>query len=368
MSHIRLPFLFIWLFKWLFAVIAGFSFTSLHAKTKRSYANLEATLSPFIITTKQIQIPDYPHAFNPALVRWKDGFLMGCRVIINETKKGWHSYVAVVTLDQNFNPTAPLQLLDTRSMAREQPANSADPRLIWVGDRLYVIYSDTLNLEKDNGIVRMWVALLTEENGTFSLSTPERLSHFPGSRMRIEKNWIPFSYEDQLLLAYHVTPHRIFRPFLDDSGRCEQICATQVTSRWQWGEYRGGTPALRLNEPDGDYLAFFHSPVAMSSLQSQGKSSLHYFMGAYLFSGEPPFSILKMSPTPIIGKGFYTGQQYMHYWRPVNAVFPSGLIIEENYIILAYGRQDHELWVAKIDKKKLLDSLEPVTSHEQRAR
>lgn len=363
MYHLRMLFLLVFLF------VVSFTCTPLHARTKKTIIDLEATTSPFILTTKQIHIPEYPHAFNPALVRWKDGYLMGCRVITNETKKGWYSYVAVLTLDHNFNPSSPIQLLDTRSMAPQHPANSADPRFIWVGERLYVLYSDTLNhnADKNNSSVRMWVAELTEEHGRFILSPPERLTQFPDNRSnRIEKNWIPFSYADQLLLAYHVTPHRILRPFLDASGRCEQICSTQVTFNWKWGEYRGGTPALRLEEPNGDYLAFFHSPLAMSSLQSHGKPALHYFMGAYRFSGEPPFSILQMSPTPIISKGFYTGKQYIPYWRPVQAVFPSGLIIEDNYILLAYGRQDHEIWIAKIDKKQLLDSLMPVNSFEKK--
>lgn len=348
-----------------------FSFSPLHAKPKKSQEkpqliDLETTLSPCILETKKIHIPDYPEAFNPALVPWKDGWLMGCRVIKDQTKKGWHSYVAVLTLDKHFNPTSPVQLLDTRSMAPMQPTNSADPRLIWVGDTLYMLYSDTLSTETGPMIVRMWVAEVAENNGTFSLLAPERISRFPDHNFKqIEKNWTPFSYADQLLLAYHVVPHRILRPFLDGSERCEHICSTHLTAVWKFGEPRGGSPGLKLDAINGDYLTFFHGSLIFASQHSKGQQSLHYFMGAYRFSAEPPFGITHISATPIIGKGFYSGKQYKPYWRPVQAIFPSGFAVEGDHIWLAYGRQDHEIWIAKIDTKKLLESLCPVVSVEQ---
>ena len=347
-----------------------FAPTPLYAKTKKPRGggvDLESVLSPFILETKKLSLPDYPQAFNPALVRWKDGWLLGCRVIKNKTQKGWQSYVALVALDKNFKPKGSVQLLNTRSMAPTQPFNSADPRLLWVGDRLYVVYSDTLDTEgRAPFIVRMWVGLVEEHRGTLTLVAPERLSSCTNETLHIiEKNWIPFSYEDQLLFAYYILPHRILRPFLDGSGRLEKICSTQLAApSWKWGELRGGTPGVKLQDNNGDYLAFFHSCLPAKSLHSEGKTTLHYFMGAYRFSGEPPFPITHMSPTPIVGKGFYQGKQYDPYWRPVQAIFPSGLVIEGDYAWLAYGRQDHEIWVAKIDIKKLLGSLQPVVSVE----
>lgn len=358
-------------------LLTCFSFTPLEAKSKKSHkdkknknnpallVDFEKHLSPFILETRKISVPEYPESFNPALIKWKDGWLMGCRVIKNITKRGWHSYIGLVTLDKNFNPTGRMQLLNTRSMAPMQSANSADPRLLWVGEDLYVVYSDTLNMDGTNFNVRMWVGKLIEHNGTFTMEAPERIARFPDNKfVSIEKNWIPFSYEDQLLFAYHVMPHRILRPFLDGSERCEHVCSTKLVSQWQWGELRGGTPGIKLKELNGDYLAIFHSCLPAISLHSDGKTSLHYFMGAYRFSGEPPFAITHMSKVPIVGKGFYHGKQYDYYWRPVQAVFPAGLVEDGEYLWLAYGRQDHELWVAKIDTKKLLESLQPMLSVE----
>lgn len=100
---------------------------------------------------------------------------------------------------------------------------------------------------------------------------------------------------------------------------CETIASTQGNIDWDWGILRGGSPAL---EVDGQYLAFFHSPKEMVTANSRGEKSLHYFMGAYTFSLEPPFAIEKMSLEPIIAKGFYKHTGFKPYWHPVRAIFP----------------------------------------------
>jgi hypothetical protein len=83
-------------------------------------------------------------------------------------------------------------------------------------------------------------------------------------------------------------------------------------------------------------------------------------MGAYTFSESPPFPLIRISPEPIMGRGFSSGESYLPYWKPVCVVFPGGFIFDDTSIWLVYGRQDHELWVAKLDKQGLLNSLIPI--------
>jgi predicted GH43/DUF377 family glycosyl hydrolase len=85
---------------------------------------------------------------------------------------------------------------------------------------------------------------------------------------------------------------------------------------------------------------------------------VHYFMGAYLFEDSPPFSIQKISPNPIVSKTFYNGPAYQT-WKPLRVVFPCGVIHNEKYIWVSYGRQDHEAWIVKLDKAGLYKSLVP---------
>lgn len=82
----------------------------------------------------------------------------------------------------------------------------------------------------------------------------------------------------------------------------------------------------------------------------------HYFMGAYTFAAQPPFELKRISPAPVIGKNFYNGPKYKT-WKPLIVVFPGGIVEEKDHFLVAYGRQDHEIWITKIDKTGLLDSL-----------
>jgi hypothetical protein len=218
------------------------------------------------------------------------------------------------------------------------------------------VYSDNEQIKISKGGYRMHIARLEYSGNKFFLHDRECLSSFTDNDAnRREKNWVPFDYYGELLLAYSIAPHLILRP-LSGTSYSETFMYTDTAIAWSWGQLRGGTPALA----DADhYLAFFHSSRHLASLQSKGKEIMHYFIGAYTFSRQPPFTITGISEVPIIGPAFYGGAEYKPYWKPVQVVFPCGFIFDRNYIWLAYGKQDHEIWVAKLDKKKLYASLVP---------
>ena len=138
---------------------------------------------------------------------------------------------------------------------------------------------------------------------------------------------------------------------------CQLIAESKPTVNWDWGVLRGGSPALIVGD---EYLAFFHSSINFPSVYSNGKKTLHYVMGVYTFSREPPYNLTRISPEPIVGKNFYHGRNDYTLWKPLHVVFPGGYIYDDRYIWVVYGRQDHEVWVAKLDKTMLLDSLVPV--------
>ncbi len=75
-------------------------------------------------------------------------------------------------------------------------------------------------------------------------------------------------------------------------------------------------------------------------------------MGAMTFSADPPFSITGMSREPIIGEGFYTSDD-----KPRQIIYPAGVVMEGDFFYLSYGKDDHEVWIAKLDRQKLLDQL-----------
>lgn len=319
--------------------------------------DLEQRAQDFVLETRKIEIPDYPLAFNPGIVRWKGRLLLSFR-IIPDRKNSYNAEIGLVFLDDDFNPTSTPQLLNLRDEFSIAPCRAEDARLISIGERLFIVYDDNIEIKPSKGGFRVFVSELHYDGEHFIPDPIECLCHFEGaSPERREKAWIPFEYHGKLLLVYSVQPHLIFYPPLNGSGVCKTVARTQCEIQWQWGELRGGTPAQLI---DGQYLSFFHSSIRMPTVHSQGKSIMHYFMGAYTFSSQPPFAITAVSPEPLIGQDFYSGPSFKHYWKPIRCIFPCGYFCENGIIWIVYGRDDHECWAVKIDKNKLLQSLVPI--------
>lgn len=332
-------------------VLVSFFFLILPIKNYAVY-DLNELSQPFVLDKFQIKIPEYPFAFNPSIVRWNGQLLMSFRFNSNFNNH-WHSQIGIVWLDENFKPIGTPQLLDTRMNNPLYPSKSEDARLFTVGDCLYIIYNDN-NDFYDDMPRRMYYSELFFDGQIFHFY-PECINTYEGaSQWKWEKNWVPFDYNDNMLLAYSIVPHRIFLP-LFRMDACETVCSTTSIFPWDWGANRlfGGTPAVKVGD---QYLSFFHSSMTMSSLQSNGWQAWHYFMGAYTFQADPPFAITKVSPMPIVGKDLY--ENPLIYKR---VVFPAGIVIDDKYIWISYGREDCESWILKLDKQGLLDCLVPVS-------
>jgi predicted GH43/DUF377 family glycosyl hydrolase len=319
--------------------------------------DIETKPQDFVLELKRIQIPGHPFAFNASIVRWKGTLLMSYWQVeepcLNQIASAAVSRVGLVWLDDDFNPIG-----DPYSLDFGTPISRAqDLRLVEAGDDLYIVYNDNLDEVVTEGGFRMWTGKLDFDGLQFQIFDLQELKYYDWENpRRREKSWIPFDYQGGLHLAYSISPHLIFRTF-DGTSCCQSIAVTQPDLHWRWGEPRGGTPAIQIKE---GYLSFFHSSIYFPSVHSDGLVVPHYFMGAYIFSKKPPFEIKRVSPRPIIAKGFYSGETYPYYWKPICVVFPCGILVEKKYIWITYGRQDHEIWVAKIDRKKLLKSLIPI--------
>jgi predicted GH43/DUF377 family glycosyl hydrolase len=319
-----------------------------------SLVDMEAMVQNFILETKKIEFPEYPGAFNPSMIRWRGGLLMSFR-IYNPTNCSTNPF-ALVWLDENFNPISVPQVFELPFHNAVLPSKQQDPRLITIEDRLFVVYNNILENVTNREIRRMFLAELFYDGEKFTTSMPECLVDYERKNdMRYEKNWVPFEYKGELLFAYSLVPHRILRPILG-TGTCETVATSFNNIQWNWGVPRGGTQALLDKD---HYLAFFHSWTDLPTVQSNGRKISHYVMGAYTFQAHPPFAITSISPQPIVSANFYC-PPYYKTWKPLRCVFPAGIIITEDDIWISYGRQDHEIWVAKLDKKGLMESLIPV--------
>ncbi len=319
--------------------------------------DLEQSAQEFVLETKKILIPGYPHAFNPSITRWQGSLLLSFR-IYHSVNRTAHR-IGLVRLDDQLNLIEKPQILRFRFEDSQCIQKRQDPRLFTLGDRLFIVYNNVLDMSKKPEIRRMLMAEIHEDEEGFIVGEAEPFFHFEDESLRrSEKNWVAFDNNGQLFFAYSIFPHRILAP-LASSGSCKTIVSTfsPLRYRWNFGTLRGGTPALKIETREkNEYLAFFHSSKDMATVHSKGQVVQHYFMGAYTFSDTYPFDIQRISPEPIVGKEFYHGDQYAT-WKPMCVVFPGGFVSDDKTIWLAYGRQDHEVWIAKLDKEQLLDSL-----------
>ena len=110
------------------------------------------------------------------------------------------------------------------------------------------------------------------------------------------------------LVVFSAEPHHVVEAIESSVAANGDVTTKSVTVTslitddahkfWDFGESRGGTPALRIHTPYGPkYLTFFYSQVLGPSPASWLKT---YYFGAYLFDAEPPFAISHSTPHPII--------------------------------------------------------------------
>ena len=312
----------------------------------------------FILETKEIKIAEYPWSFNPTLIRWKERLLLCFR--IRGTEKGVANRIGLVWLNEHLDPISSPTILEFR-LTEPYGQHDQDPRLVEADGRLFMVHCNFLAEGTDRPTRRVFYSEVHQIGDSFYVENPESIIEYPHANpLRWEKNWIPFEFEKKLLLAYSITPHRILLPIRGEH-RAEFFAESNAVIDWPWGVLRGGTQALL----DGDeYISFFHSSINMPSVHSEGKVMQHYFMGAYTFSAKPPFEVLRVSPEPIVATNFYNAPPYKT-WKPLRVVFPCGLVIDGDTFLVSYGRQDFEMWIAKIDKQKLFKSLIPTKQNQE---
>lgn len=309
--------------------------------------------SGIVVESKKIVIPNFPGAFNPSIIRYQGELLLSFRFIPNRSDN-MTSYLGIVSLNEDLTLKGDPRVLNLR-VDSEVKCRAEDARLITVGENLYAVYSDNIDPKITRGGFRVFVVQMWFENGELRISKPEKLDDFDGNNPEIrEKNWVPFDSEGKLNLAYSIDPHLIFCPRLDQSGRCDTFANTQTPYQWSFGVLRGGTPAFLLGE---EYLAFFHSSIRATTVHSGGKDMAHYFMGAYTFQKDAPHKLMSISKDPIVGPGYYSGPQFKGYWKPVRAVFPGGYVYDNDHIWVAFGKDDAEVWITKLDRLALMSSL-----------
>lgn len=213
-------------------------------------------------------------------------------------------------------------------------SGAEDPRFFWFNGELYIGYVHSPSGK--NSFVHAQAAYCK----VIDVKTVADVRIIKTGK-RTEKNWTFFEYKGRLMAHYMVTPQIVF------DVETRQSWKTPGMNEWVWGWAHGGTSPIRIEE---GYLCLFQSHLWMPKHRSTPHFlraiSRVYFVGAMLFSGEPPFEILKYSKTPIdFGK-----------WHKM----PFGLVREGDDLLITYGVNDCETMFKKMKLKELLDSLSPM--------
>lgn len=309
---------------------------------------------PKLITSqKQIVLKEFPDAYNPSLLKVKNGYLLSFRFQPDRESNSWLSFIGIVELNEEFDPISKPQLLPTRVKNSRIQSQSEDARLFYYRGRIFLTYNDNneVNFTTYSDRRDIFIAELKQIDNRYTLSPPIKLIYENKTHILWQKNWIPFEYQGKLLMSYSINPHEVLYINLIN-GMCYPSYETKAGIDWEWGTLRGSTPPELI---DGEYLAFFHSGMIVPSNASWGWPIWHYFMGAYTFSATPPFALTRISPAPIIAENFYT--ESSHEKR---VIFPGGFCISGDEIHVAYGKDDYEIWIATIDKIELIKSLKPM--------
>ena len=204
--------------------------------------------------------------------------------------------------------------------------------------------------------------------------------------MAREKNWVPFVFEDAIHVIQHLNPPLVFRvppealeagadntttysadsrggDDVDDSTPSKKLLLEFVSRGrgrvlWQWGNLRGGTPAV-FDPALGGYVTFFHTWLAYDdsgciseALAGYRKS---YFLGMVVFAARPPFAIQHMVHVPLVGPDMYT-DPLKEFWQ---VIFPAGLEVTQDAFIISYGQLDRTTQLVHFDRRQLESELQP---------
>lgn len=312
--------------------------------------------------------------FNPAIVHFRDRLLMAYRVDFGYDRP-IRVACALCALDQHWQvvPGSVAPLSDTF----DDGGNHYDPRFLVYQDRLFVHYNNNWDSLPNH------IFLVEIDADTGQARSAPRPVALEGPRQPIEKNWMFFEHEGELLAIYQITPHVILRAEMRDSGpvHCRPIHrvnwdASSYAGRY--GQLRGGTPPVRSGE---QYVSIFHSrrnshgipgvteaPVGrklrgitwlrrLKRWLRERLDPVRYYGGLYAFSAAAPFTPLYLRPRPLLRaeQEERPSRPTAGYLAPRQVVYPCGLVrLDDDRWLASYGIHDERAALRVFSTQELL--------------
>jgi hypothetical protein len=239
-----------------------------------------------------------------------------------------------------------------------------DPRFLVYQERLFIHYNNNFQTRPNQ------IFLVELDPDTLAAKAPARVLSLDGPRRDIEKNWMLFEHEGEMLAVYTIAPHQVLR--LNLTGAGPVVCRPLFQTDWdfsayaaRWGEPCGGAPPVRYSEV---YISFFHSRYPISRLRwvlrywpipAGAKlpryvaaierrlrwpfAQMRYVGGIYAFAAAPPFQPVWLSSQPLLRPEDEPPRQYRHRANPTTngIVYPCGAVpIDDGNWLVSYGLHD----------------------------
>lgn len=314
-----------WLFAILFAVLIIYLIQSMKYCNKPFLFSIISQGTIRILTTPNQQM------FNPSCFVWKDEMYIAYRHSPYTFCKHLLHSGQIINNSQNIRNSLFIQkpnksMVNVRYIKSNNYNNCAeqyeDPRSIIYANKLILVVNDPQQMKCKNKMALLILSLQSLEQN-ISYIIPETVIPLLYPSSRIEKNWMPFVYQNELYFIYQINPHIILKCDIN-TGICTKVAET--TNNLMTKGLRGGTPAKRLN--DDYYITFGHVKKRIF-----GMKQIYTTIG-YLFKAKPPFSIVQASREFLMDDDFET-------YRFKNIIqFTSGLEILHKNIYLTYGHND----------------------------
>jgi len=314
---------------------------------------------------KTIELAEFKNAYNPSIVKKGDGYTLFFRFdepnqhILYNNPMGTMTYIGVVDMNEHFDLASAPYLLDLKSCYCE------DPRVITIGEKIYLFFNDLETLSQKNRVMKM--AVLDPYDYKI-----DKIFILPGAKKKTEKNWTPvvkyemspeelfyiYSYDDLSLVKMDLNGHSI---------HSEPVSQIQTGSKYpvkwlkKYGFLRGGAPVFEI---DGEGWAFFHSTFKTKTPVSDtyDQKSVFYVMGVMTLKMGAVNQIQKISEYPLLYETAFASKKVRCHDKWI--IYPAGCCYDSHSkeFILSIGENDGCMKILKVKKEKLLEIMVEVNS------
>lgn len=284
----------------------------------------------------------FPFGYNPCLIHHAGKRLMAYR---------WHgggtlaSWLAIAELDADFNPVENSRIY---VLGVAEHLSIDDPRLFVFQGDLYCSYVVSTWPEHPPKCVVRYGRLI-KQGDVWKIEQSFQPAYGHNDNTALEKNWVPFQYDNRLFFIYDNQPEQVVIEVVGDRVVSEY---KSPTPHWFWGKLHGGTTPLR-DGAGNDMLRFFHTRMDNEIPPTRWR----YRIGAALMEPEPPFAITAISDKPIITGSEDDDLSAMHRASCIHhkksVVFPMGALVDNGTFLLSLGINDCECAIARLQADDL---------------